>query len=403
MPYKHGAYGQIIPAQDTLPPSGVATLPVYIGTALEGDTGVPILVNSFDEAKEAVGYSDNWATFTLCEAIYAHFRNSIQPMGPIVLINVYDPDVHLPGKEEGVAVSGTDIIEGLAALDLIYEKTGMVPTILAAPGWSHIPTVYAALISKCQAKINGKWNAVCAVDIDSTSTGAKTKADAITWKDINEYSSDFAKVCWPKGKFGDLTFWLSTLTVVRMQQTDYLNDNTPYVSPSNKPVMVSGLVCEDGTVVSIDEKNGNDLNAKGITTAIYGGGRWRLWGPHMGNYDATADVDIDKVFDAGSRMMHYLNNTFLVRYMAEVDNPMSRREIDTILNDAQVWLNALVSEGKLLFAEIQFNETSNPLGDIIQGDFVFDVRHTLTPIGKSLTFKIQYTTQGLSTLFGGDQ
>lgn len=88
--------------------------------------------------------------------------------------------------------------------------------------------------------------------------------------------------------------------------------------------------------------------------------------------------------------------------MSSVDSPLNRAMVDTILNDSQVWLNSLVADGKLLFAQITFNEASNSVNSIVEGDFVFDVRTTTTPAGKSLSFKLQYTNQGINTLFGGE-
>lgn len=39
---------------------------------------------------------------------------------------------------------------------------------------------------------------------------------------------------------------------------------------------------------------------------------------------------------------------------------------------------------------------------MIGGDFVFNIKETYTPNAKSLTFKSQYTKQGLSSLTGGE-
>jgi phage tail sheath protein FI len=411
MPYKHGAFGEQVATADMLPPSGVGTLPVYIGTApvsqltdSSGAINKPILVSSFDDAKAKLGYSDDWDTNTLCEAMYAHFKNRIQNIGPVIMINVLDPAVHTGATvvDQDDIIGGTDANgkrTGLDCVDLVYQTYNMVPSIIAAPGWSHKPTVEAALIAKCQ-KINGHWDAVCVVDIDSTT--AKTIAAATAWKTTNTYTSTLEKVCWPKVKSGDKEFWLSTLTVVRMQQTDYANGNVPYESPSNKPIDATGSVLGDGTAIEFDEVQANSLNSKGVTTVAYRAGNWVLWGPHNGNYEDGGEIDPRDKFDCGIRMMMYLTNTFQRRYMQDVDSPLNRSKVDTILNDAQSWLNSLVGDGKVLFAQIAFNETSNPVSSIVEGDFTFDVRTTTTPAGKSLTFKVQYTTQGISTLYGGE-
>jgi len=61
-----------------------------------------------------------------------------------------------------------------------------------------------------------------------------------------------------------------------------------------------------------------------------------------------------------------------------------------------------MNEGKLIFAEITFQQSENLDADITDGNFVFNVGTTTAPNGKSLTFAIQYTSQGLTTLFGGE-
>lgn len=411
MPYYHGVYGKQLPTQDDIPLSGAGTLPVYIGTAPVGQLvdhanaiNTPVLLSSYEDAKAKIGYSDDWDKYTLCEAVYAHFKNKIGSIGPIIVINVFDPAVHTSEN----TLDETDIIggidengkrTGLACVDLIYQMYNMIPVVLAAPGWSHRPVVEAALLEKCQ-KINGHWDAICAVDIDSSA--AKTILAAKNWKQTNSYISKLEKVCWPRVASGDKKFWLSTLTVVRMCQTDYANEGIPYESPSNKPIDITGTILGDGALTNFDEIQANDLNSEGITTVIYRAGSWVLWGPHNGNYKYTAEIDPRDRFDCNIRMMIYLTNSFQVQYMNSVDQPLNRARVDSILNDAQVWLNSLVSDGRMLFAEIKFNESSNPVSSIVEGDFEFDIRTTTTPPGKSLTFKIQYTTEGLNSITGGE-
>jgi hypothetical protein len=78
------------------PVTGTAGLQVVIGTAPvnmlanpAAAVNKPLLVNNFKEAVEAVGYSDDFASYTLCEAMSAAF--SVVGSGPLVLINVLDP------------------------------------------------------------------------------------------------------------------------------------------------------------------------------------------------------------------------------------------------------------------------------------------------------------------------
>lgn len=473
--YKHGIYGNQASTVDSLPPSGVGTIPVYIGTAPVQQLGdptsvinVPILINSFEEAKQKVGYSDDWDTFTLCEPIFAHFKNRLQPIGPIVLINVMDPLVHVTPETKSVnvtngvgyldapatidsieilnkvrdvdysaeytsdgrvkitaittlnnpasvsydkmdvtTVTNQDIIggnnngtrSGTSVVELIYQTLNLIPTILLAPGWSQIKEIKESLVS-ISKKINGHWDALVLADIDSKVITSVN--DAIVWKDTNGYTEISLKVGWPKGISSGKQYYSSTLTAVRMQQTDYINDNIPYVSPSNKQVDISGTVLSDGTIINFDEVEANELNKNGITTFNFRSGVWVLWGPHNANYKYGVDIDPRDVFDASIRMMMFLTNSFQSRYMTDVDGPLNRSVVDTILNDAGTWLNGLIADGKLLYGQISFNETSNPVSSIVEGDFVFDIKTTTTPVAKSLNFIIRYTTTGINTLFGGE-
>lgn len=112
MSYKHGIY---ITEQETslvAPISGTAGLQVIIGTApinLANNpaeaVNVPKLCHSFAEACAAVGYSDNWEEYTLCQSIYASFN--VQNVAPIILINVLDPEKHKTVVESEV-LSVTD-------------------------------------------------------------------------------------------------------------------------------------------------------------------------------------------------------------------------------------------------------------------------------------------------------
>lgn len=476
MVYKHGVYGSLAQSTDTLPPSGVGTLPVYIGTAPvqqlanpAAAVNVPIVINTFDDAVAKIGYSDDWETFTLCEPVYAHFKNRVQPIGPIIVINVLDPAVHsnvstksitslngvgyisepavlstiaITGKSRGtdfevtylpdgrvkiyalptktldnpvsVTYNKVDIAEvteadviggnisgvrtGISVTDLIYQTLNQVPTILAAPGWSHRKLVKEALITR-GTKINGHWDAIVLADVPS-SEETDTIAEAIAWKEANGYTDTPLKVAWPKGSMAGRTFWGSTLMGVRIQQTDYANDNVPFESPSNKQVDISSTVLEDGSTVSFDELQANELNAAGITTFNFRDGVWVLWGPHNANYIYGVDVDPENVFDASIRMLRYLTNSFQQRYGRDVDDPLNRSKVDTILNDSGMWLNGLIADGKLISGAIAFNETSNPTSSIVEGDFIFDILTTTTPVAKSLTFRVRYTTEGLIALYG---
>ena len=99
MSYYHGVRVLEAPTRVAAPNSGTAGLQVVIGTApvnMAADpsavVNVPVLVHDFEEAKKLVGYCDDFANYSICEAIDATFR--VAGTGPLVIINVLDPATH---------------------------------------------------------------------------------------------------------------------------------------------------------------------------------------------------------------------------------------------------------------------------------------------------------------------
>ena len=488
--YLHGVYGEQVPySNDAIP--AIGTVPGYIGTApiqrlnTEGVAGFdytpyinqPILIRRYRDVESRMGYSDDWAAFTLGEAVSAHFLAGDDPIGPIVCINMADPTkleeedttttVTLSGTAgnktglladplaaiENIAISGTSgaltkdtdytmtYVDGgiqihvtkeafseatvtatykqidvtketlsstvfaasLTALDVAEVKTGELVNVIAAPGWSHLPEYHQELIAKATDRLAKKWRTIAVSDIPSDST-VNTPAAAREWKEENSYNSDLDKVLWPMTKHDGQIYHLSTLAAVAMQTTDTDAEGVPYISASNKAINADATVLEDGTEIFISEVTGNALNEVGITTTNVIRGEIRLWGPHMANYNFDNQEDIlpEKLQDASIRMGMYLLNYLQYNYIDYVDGPMPRRNIDSILVSVQQWLNALVKDGKLLYAIVAFEDDENSTEDMASGDFVFDVKQTFTPNAKSLRFKSQYTTKGLSSLTGGE-
>lgn len=98
MTYKHGVYNSEVPTSVISPVTATAGLQVIVGTApinlakTNEYFNKPLLAYSFAEAVEALGYSDDWKNYTLCEAMDASFR--LYGVAPVVLINVLDPKKH---------------------------------------------------------------------------------------------------------------------------------------------------------------------------------------------------------------------------------------------------------------------------------------------------------------------
>ena len=97
----------------------------------------------------------------------------------------------------GVTSSGE--YSGLSAIALLYPEQFAVCNLIAAPGWSHSPAVYNAMLTTCK-KINGHWDAFVVADlplVDSTAQAVDTITKAIAWKKANAFTGERSKVYWP--------------------------------------------------------------------------------------------------------------------------------------------------------------------------------------------------------------
>lgn len=75
---KHGVFVQEEATALTAPITGSCSIPVVVGTAPvnmvqnpEEVVNTPILANSAAEAMAALGYSDDFKNYTLCQVMYA--------------------------------------------------------------------------------------------------------------------------------------------------------------------------------------------------------------------------------------------------------------------------------------------------------------------------------------------
>lgn len=74
------------------------TAPVNMAKDPSAVVNCPIKANTFAEAREALGYSDDWENYTLCQGMYASFQQF--QIGPVVFVNVLDPKKHCKDLEE---------------------------------------------------------------------------------------------------------------------------------------------------------------------------------------------------------------------------------------------------------------------------------------------------------------
>jgi len=143
MSYKHGVYIYEIPTSVTPPASASAGLPVVIGTApvnlaTSPRVNEPVLCYSFSEAVEALGYSDDWGKFTLCEFMDSQFK--LFNVAPVVFINVLDPATHKTAQPEtDFTISDEQVLiekEGVILDSVVVKSSDSVKTFAAGTDYT---------------------------------------------------------------------------------------------------------------------------------------------------------------------------------------------------------------------------------------------------------------------------
>jgi len=270
----------------------------------------------------------------------------------------------------GVTASGE--YSGLSSIALLYPEQYAVVNLIVAPGWSHSPAVYNAMIATSQ-KINGHWDAFVLADlplVDGKAQAVDTIEKAIAWKKNNAFNSERSKVFWPQAtdNLGN-NYHLSTLAAVELMRADFSHNSVPMETCGNKAVpVIKQYFGANAKNRGFDQQTGKELTQKGISTVVAWAGEWVLWGDHTAAYTYGAEVDPRAIFDVSMRMLMHITNSFQREWSPKIDEPMTRALKDQIINreqeklDGYVSMGALIGEPKILFLESE-NSTTDIMKD----------------------------------------
>ena len=287
-------------------------------------------------------------------------------------------------------VATADIVSGLGAIDACMSMVGVIPDLICAPGFSHLP-VAAAIMATKAAGINGLFRAKALVDVDCSAEGVTEYSALAPWKNKNNMVDENQILCWPMVKLGDYQFHMSTQLAGLMARVDTDNAGVPYESPSNKNYEMDGCCLEDGTEVNLTFEQSNIIAGYGIVTALnFMSMGWTC----RNNYTACypANTDVKDQFIPVSRMFDFVANTLVRTFWSKLDKPTNRRLIDTIIDTCNIWLNGLVSQEYLLGARAEFREEENSLADLMAG--IIHIHIYITPPSpmQECDFTLEYDT-----------
>lgn len=310
-----------------------------------------------------------------------------------------NPDGVTAGDIVGGVDAATGAETGLELVRQAYPRLGLVPGLLLAPGWSHEPTVAAAIQAKVE-KINGNFDCSCILDIPTEGqTGAKVYQECKTAKEKLGAVTGHGIAVWPMAKVGEKKYYFSAVAAALTAYTDANNGDVPNDSPSNYPLRITGLCLADGTEVVLDQEQGNVLNGQGIVTAINVNG-WKLWGNNTAAYPSTTDPK-DRWWSV-RRFFDWDGNNFILTYFQKIDRPGNKRLIQAIVDSQNIVGNGYVNKEYCAGYHMEFRQEENQMTDLLNGRLQM---HTMMapfiPSEVILNMR-EYDTTALETALGGE-
>lgn len=295
-------------------------------------------------------------------------------------------------------IGGVDVATGAkTGLELVAEcfpRFGVVPGLILAPGFAKRAGVIAAMTTAAKA-INGVFNALAIVDLPTDKVTKYSEVNA--WKNENNVTDPQQIACWPMLALDGTVFNQSTQLAGLLGEVDGDNDDVPYVSPSNKNYQMTSAVLENGTEIWLGIDEANTVNGLGVVTALNFVGGWKCWGNRTAAYPSNTDVK--DAFIPIRRMFGWVGNTFVQTFWQRVDYPLNRRQIDTIVDSANVWMNGLTAKQYILGGKVEFLAEDNTTTDLMDGKARFHVSLTPPSPNREISFVLEYDPDNLQALF----
>ena len=160
---------------------------------------------------------------------------------------------------------------------------------------------------------------------------------------------------------------------------------------------VVGLKGEVKVLAKIPRSSANELSADGICTVRRRGSVYVTWGDHTSAFAGGTVTDELARFENRIRMNAMLKNRWVMKYESIIDSPLTLQMRNDIINAEQDYLNGLVAIGALIGEpKCEFIAESNPIDNIVQGNFTWNITVTETNPLKYMLARIAFSVAGLT-------
>lgn len=457
---KHGVF-VLEQATSAATPATVETgVPFFIGASpiqnadSPATPGVPVLCTSWNEAVQKLGYSDDWATYPLCEAMYSHFK--LFNVSPAIFCNMLDSstmksavaaaDKNVVNKKVALtakAIPGSVVVKnGQNTLvlgtdyDLYFTDEVLTIEVLSGGSAYSATTLNVAFdeVTPASVTTNVVAGGIEAVDLCMSTIGLIP--DLIVAPGYSD-NTGVAAVMAAKAEAINGMFRAKALIdlstaatggadtydeVIALKNSNNFTDENeivcwPLVKLSDKVFHLSTQLA--GVIAATDAEyaaphvspSNKGLQCDGLVTAaggevilsleqaniLNGGGvvtALNFMGGFKawGNYTACypTNQDVKDYFISVSRMVDFVGNTLIRTFWGKLDLPMNRRLIDTILDSCNIWLNGLTGSGYILGGRCEMIDAENPETNLMAGIIKLHVFVTPPSPMQELDFVIEY-------------
>lgn len=285
---------------------------------------------------------------------------------------------------------------GLELMDMVYFKTRTLPDIIIAPGFSHHATVAAVMATK--TTFSTVFKAVCVCDIDTTTADTYQKA-AEAKAASGCFQNKKQIMCWPMVELENRRFHLSTQIAGAMCSIDSENDSIPSKVASNVQLQSDSAILADGTEVLLDLSQANFLRGQGIVTAYNFVNGFTAWGAFTAA--VTTSTDPKDMFINITRMFNFVANSVILTYWSRIDETLTPRFAESLVDEMNLWLNSLVSSGDLLGARCEIKAEENPTLDLMAGIVRVHIYMTPPSPAQEIDGLLEYDVDYVSSVIGG--
>ena len=457
---KHGVF-VLEQATSAATPATVETgVPFFIGASpiqnadSPATPGVPVLCTSWNEAVQKLGYSDDWATYPLCEAMYSHFK--LFNVSPAIFCNMLDSstmksavaaaDKNVVNKKVALtakAIPGSVVVKnGQNTLvlgtdyDLYFADEVLTIEVLSGGSAYSATTLNVAFdeVTPASVTTNVVAGGIEAVDLCMSTIGLIP--DLIVAPGYSD-NTGVAAVMAAKAEAINGMFRAKALIdlstaatggadtydeVIALKNSNNFTDENeivcwPLVKLSDKVFHLSTQLA--GVIAATDAEyaaphvspSNKGLQCDGLVTAAGGEVILSLEQANIlngvgvvtalnfmggfkawGNYTACypTNQDVKDYFISVSRMVDFVGNTLIRTFWGKLDLPMNRRLIDTILDSCNIWLNGLTGSGYILGGRCEMIDAENPETNLMAGIIKLHVFVTPPSPMQELDFVIEY-------------